>query len=554
MKKDIDLKILENADKQTIDTLSGRYVPVSEKERERIFSRAVSKSEAADLSTSQQVHGVDVYTRPRWYRTVRVTAASAALVIGISGSVYAMHKMDKKPEIMTSVSVPEAEVTGIAHTEQANERYSFGDTFSADGFEYCVTYAGVTRCGEGMTPDPECVYNFNTAGDLYLGNSYVVVNMTVTNTAGTDREFTVGGTVWCYNYDVNGEVIEAFPVSGDAPHTYNSDKEFGDEDFLRCTVKAGETHDFRIGYKISDRNLDKSFALICLELTGAEDEADRRYVTLGRYCTLRDLRYITDYDMSTQEGVFYKALNTMDYFDCVSGELMEYDRSMSRCNVVRFQSNINTAMAYSHISMCWMNDPESAISGAEPLLELIDDSDFINFTDGKELYTYNQITKELDYYNGYGPAESAFSRKNDLQISDSQRHIVDSEGIDVWNYRPNLTNVPHASTCLSPQEMIFGFLHDFDNWSIVGNEEYIGRECVVINGVLTGNYSAKLNVVDFTLYIDKETGVLLRYVGTDSSGAIEDFMIVKDIAFGIEADCVTKVDISKLEVIESHVQ
>lgn len=73
---------------------------------------------------------------------------------------------------------------------------------------------------------------------------------------------------------------------------------------------------------------------------------------------------------------------------------------------------------------------------------------------------------------------------------------------------------------LSPQARLIGFLNQ-DNWNIEGSETILGRDCAIISGVsMDPYYSEKQNVVNFKFYIDKETGVLINYVGYDKDGNI----------------------------------
>ena len=252
-------------------------------------------------------------------------------------------------------------------------------------------------------------------------------------------------------------------------------------------------------------------------------------------------RQLTQYDMSTQEGVYYKILNCIDYYDRASCEFISSSNELTYCNIVEFETDIVSSRSYSHYRQCYLYNPLDVIEGKQESVDLADDADNIQFCDGIDNYTYNLISKKFKMSMG-----GVIKRADNFSIPDSERHVV-SGGVDHWSYREQATNVPFARMCLEPWEMTFGFLTNFDTWSITGTEKYIDRECVSIEGTLSGAYGAKQNVTNFTFLVDKETGVLLRYIGRDENGDLSHFLIVRDIAFDDNARKVRSVEFSDAE-------
>ena len=88
-----------------------------------------------------------------------------------------------------------------------------------------------------------------------------------------------------------------------------------------------------------------------------------------------------------QTELVLKMLNSIDYYDKVSGRLVEKGNGNS-FNDVEFEVDLTTARSYSHIRQCWTDSPESAINGDVSSAELITDEnytyDFIRYSETEE--------------------------------------------------------------------------------------------------------------------------------------------------------------------------
>ena len=82
MKKKLNLKLLENADNQTLEDLSENYRAVGEKEAEKIFQRVIKNEEG--FQAEDDVHGVEIYHRSIWRKAVAV-AATFIIIAGVAG-------------------------------------------------------------------------------------------------------------------------------------------------------------------------------------------------------------------------------------------------------------------------------------------------------------------------------------------------------------------------------------------------------------------------------------------------------------------------------------
>lgn len=356
MKKSFDLKILEKADKKTVETLSERYRTINDKEGEKIFQKSISKCSSEKVfSTENQVQGVDVYCRPKWHRTVQITAAVLALTLGVSGTVFALYN---SPERMTNVTESYEDTTAVTtESEHPSEQF----------------------------------------------------------------------------------------------------------------------------------------------------------------------------DMSTQEGIYYKMLTSVDFFDRVSGRLVQSKNGIS-FNDVEFEIDMDSSRSYSHIRQYWTNSLQEVmddnLSDAELITDEYDTYDFINYSDGTHLHTYNNISKKHDYL-------SLSVRRKDSEIIpyDELRNS------NKWQYKNNPLNCPYADDSLFPQVIASSFLADYDAWQIDGETEYLNRKAVSIRGTDDS----------FTMLTDKETGVLLKFISYTENGKIAQFISVLDIAFNDDALEVRNINIDENE-------
>lgn len=228
---------------------------------------------------------------------------------------------------------------------------------------------------------------------------------------------------------------------------------------------------------------------------------------------------------TVKDEIWHKMLNTSDYYDSVSGKML-YSDGVGEVLCIDYQSDLNNSRAYTSVSEVSVSNTAYAVDGNT--LNYVDSNGSITevFTDSDAMVYLNNTDKTVERCES-----SVCSRRNDGSIDDSMRVVEEEDGTLGYYYRANVTNTYLASASLLPQEMTFGFLTDFDAWDVDGIEEYAGRECYVVSGKADENYGQKLGVEKFTFYIDRETGVLLKYVGCDESQNIRSYIITENISF-----------------------
>ncbi len=96
------------------------------------------------------------------------------------------------------------------------------------------------------------------------------------------------------------------------------------------------------------------------------------------------------------------------------------------------------------------------------------------------------------------------------------------------------TGVHELASCFFPYEISYGYLHEFSRWELCGTAQYQGRECVVIQGK-GGDYGARFEVENYTLWVDLETGMWLFLEGYDANGEVCQYIYTKDIRLNADA-------------------
>ena len=204
----------------------------------------------------------------------------------------------------------------------------------------------------------------------------------------------------------------------------------------------------------------------------------------------------------TKDELYDRMLNTVDYFSYASVEFQYHDNAGLWCSEIH--TNMPESKAYS--------------------VDMTDDYNGEMVSDGKALTQYHNTRKTVHFMGApltNDPNEKTFLEK-------SPRHFVDSDGIDNWIYRQDITNGSLSSVCLFPQGYTFGFLTDQNSWNISGETELFGRVCLVVTGI-SEQYGKKFGIFDFTMIIDKSTGILIELSGTDIDGNIVELVKVTNL-------------------------
>ena len=103
----------------------------------------------------------------------------------------------------------------------------------------------------------------------------------------------------------------------------------------------------------------------------------------------------------------------------------------------------------------------------------------------------------------------------------------------VYYPRTNLCCV-FGSEQYFPQNTAMGYLHDFENWRIKEITTLLDRECYVISGEIHDDYSIKTDTVNYEMWVDIETGVLLQLRCYNESGSLSHQLYTYEYAVNTE--------------------
>ncbi|MBO5343429.1 MAG: hypothetical protein J6A57_03175 [Ruminococcus sp.] len=277
---------------------------------------------------------------------------------------------------------------------------------------------------------------------------------------------------------------------------------------------------------INDMNIKKSTNEFTSEinLEMIENPVQQNDVPQYQYTQeKRNLEKAVDYTIADKSDVYHMMLNTIDYYNSVSGSIIRSD-SANLINVITFQTDLLNTKAYSKSGLHLIDDDKN-ISNIS--LSDVDFDKIVYCADGL-------LTTVID--GSSETMKNAVTYLSDCSpIDDSKRISIADDGYPICRYRQNPTNVPFASICLFPQEMALGFLQDKKLWEITGITKKDDLTCYVIEGKTNKSYGEKINAATFKFLVDVNTGVLIQYEGFSADGTLSDYMYTMDIKFNDNA-------------------
>lgn len=207
---------------------------------------------------------------------------------------------------------------------------------------------------------------------------------------------------------------------------------------------------------------------------------------------------IPEYEITDKTSCYHKLLNCVDYYNAAAGKI-ETNILNGYLSTIEYNVDMCEGTGYQHV--------------------LADDFDEEVFVGDGEVRTEGHIHNNSLLLPAYRKSGG------ERTIEDDEKRISTLDGEPCYTYRQNVTNLHYASTVsIFPQEMAFGFLGNKELWDITGRTEYLGREVVIVSGVTSPSYGAKLNINNFTMTIDCKTGIMLKFEGYDYSGNLSKYI------------------------------
>ena len=201
---------------------------------------------------------------------------------------------------------------------------------------------------------------------------------------------------------------------------------------------------------------------------------------------------------SAQEEVYYKMLNSMDYFTTARVSFTEVLPGFDEELAYTLETNLETSIA--HQTLTRSDDPDFSQE---------------TYADGTTVWEYDNRAKRVSSAGGVEKRRTLEEEWPGI----TERYSIDENGDPHYRYRGNPTNVSGAGECLLPQTWAFGLLPEKDLWVIEGSLEYCGRTCYDIVGTVRDSYAAQIGADQFRMYVDRETGILLMLDAWNDQGS-----------------------------------
>ena len=141
--KKADLRILENAERETVEKMAERYSAIDDDEKKRIYRQISERcGTGGDFDEKTQVNGTEPYRRPKWETAVSIVSAAAVLVLAAAGTIHIFRGHGHILSPVSNTSEEESTVPTepvIKNTYEGNFRtyYEMSDgSWSCEGHSY----------------------------------------------------------------------------------------------------------------------------------------------------------------------------------------------------------------------------------------------------------------------------------------------------------------------------------------------------------------------------------------------------------------------------------
>ncbi|MBR2283421.1 MAG: hypothetical protein IJ874_03235 [Ruminococcus sp.] len=201
-----------------------------------------------------------------------------------------------------------------------------------------------------------------------------------------------------------------------------------------------------------------------------------------------------DYDsLESKSYIYHMMLNSVDYFNTAEGSMI-YGLTLGEPIYIDFKCDMTRSMAY-----------ERTVQG---------DTEQRIYSDIEKTITLNM--QDLSCRTDMN------AQRIKVIMSDNDRVVMLDNGELLSHLRNDDSQLQLAgNSCVFPQSYAMSRLYDFSQWKIVGTENICGRDCAVISG----RYS-----MDFTMYTDLRTGIMLKYEEYSEDGSVSGYVETTSIS------------------------
>ena len=214
-----------------------------------------------------------------------------------------------------------------------------------------------------------------------------------------------------------------------------------------------------------------------------------------------------------------KMLNSIDYFENVQGTFERYIAALNLQSTITYTVDMQTGYSKEIIQDCYPLSPNR------------------NRTLEKTYFPNEAYLVEVDHrMKGY-QIFNTMSREDILKNVQKQKQQVaaqtfsDSTGNIVQaTYERNDPNYLMAPDSIFPKQIAMSFLSQMNLWEIVDEETLFERNVVIIEGEFEDYFKNKYNAETFKLWVDSETGILLKYEAYTTTGDVKDYIRTQQIS------------------------
>ncbi|WP_242221346.1 M56 family metallopeptidase [Bacillus cereus group sp. BfR-BA-01380] len=211
----------------------------------------------------------------------------------------------------------------------------------------------------------------------------------------------------------------------------------------------------------------------------------------------------------TKEEILTKMLNTVDNFETAKGEFKVHQATVPGDGVINYELSLhNKAGGHSKTTRV-DNEIEKVTS--------------LYYNDGImwKVVEDTGMYIELKY-----PEEE---RSKPLKIENA--FLINSEGDNVTVNRER-PPIGEAMSSLFPYEIASNYTRNLNTWEIEKqNEQLLGHNTLVIKG----NINKRINK-SFRFWVDKDTGILVKYETYDAAGKVADYLYSTSLEINVPID------------------
>lgn len=218
---------------------------------------------------------------------------------------------------------------------------------------------------------------------------------------------------------------------------------------------------------------------------------------------------------NVKQNILIGMLNSIDYYSTVEGTFVTSFIEEGKETTVTYKTDLINQCSYQKINNESVN--------------------FDQYVQSNIGITYNNNTNDALEYKVLPCSETKITMTDSSLIlysnnsKEDTRITVNSDGTKKYTYRQDMTNTGIATMSIFSQEMTFGFLGNTDLWEVIGTTEILGRTCVVISGETEEEYGEKLNVNQFVMYVDINSGIIINFEGYSSTNELTQYIETKEI-------------------------